>query len=247
MINIYHCTVHKAASTFFRLLFRDDRLAPRLPFKAIHFETDIKRSLFDCYYHSNEYTIPEKAIVTNVCCSYDTFKNKLKKNNDYTGFYLYRDPREIVVSTYWSWKNSHGGGHPMRVKLKGMNEIDGYNFVIDQLHQKLRCFDAMADWVKNCVDNKFTLLKFESFFDDINNNLRELFFLLGLQIPDNVVLDLASRYSFSSLAGRPRGKEDLNSHYRCGSANTWEEKMPDESKYHFDKVVDKKILDILGY
>ncbi len=248
--NIYHCAVHKAASTFFREFFRNGILRRAVGYAVKHYETDLKNVIAEAYDRQTKIAqFPPKMLVTNIYCDYKTFAN-IKKYPEYRGFYIYRDPRELVVSSYSSWKFSHPGGHPNQGPLAGKNKTEGMIWCIDWLHDYLHCFSAMLTWVENCKDPKMRLYKFEDFFANDQaqtDNLRDLMKFLQIEINDKDFQTLDNAFSFKSLSqGRKRGEVKNSDHYRSGSADSFRQEISDEVLDHFYKKTGDIILK-LGY
>jgi hypothetical protein len=246
--NMYHCGVHKAATTFFRKLFDDPIVRNRLGVPVLHYETQLKGKWPEKYSEQTPVVVPEKSLVVQVCCNYHSF-DKMVKNTNYKGFYVYRDPRELVVSSYWSWLKSHGGGHPNRQILQGMSKDDGMKWSVDWLHEYLNCFNAMVSWVQS-LDEKIKIWKFEEFFENDlqqNRHVVEMFKHLEVDIPNNEMVMLNQRYSFSALSGgRVRGEQNTENHFRSGTAATWRNELSKDVLLYMRKQIGD-IYTLLGY
>jgi hypothetical protein len=247
-VNLYHCGVHKAATTFFRKLFDDNVVRKRLGRQVLHYETQLKGKWPEKYSEQTPVVVPEGPLVVQVCCNYYSFE-QMSKHPDYRGFYVYRDPRELVVSSYWSWLKSHGGGHPNRQILQGMSKDEGMKWTIDWLHDYLDCFNAMVSWA-TCLDDKIKVWKFEDFFesdDSQNRHVAEMFNHLEIEMSELELEMINRKYSFSALSGgRARGEQNTDNHFRSGTAATWREELSKDVLLHMRKQVGD-IYSFLGY
>lgn len=252
--NLYYCGVHKAASTFFRLLFDGSNkiLAKYLKeYRCLHYETELKKTGFQHYQKQSLIDFPGSALIHSIHCDYRSF-NAIKKYDDYMGFYLYRDPRELIVSFYYSWKESHVGfgAHPNRNILRSMGLEDGMIWTINNLLNTHGLFDAMVDWVENCMDERFWIVKFEDFFENDESQAHHLRMLLDwfkLDVAEDDYRALRDRLLFQTLSGgRKRGDQDTTHHYRSGSIDSWKVMLPPTAlDYFYEKA--GHVLAPLGY
>ncbi len=267
MDNFYHFTVHKAASSFFSALVEHPEVHKciteyRPRFHTLHYELKLKRRqmiktarklqvprwavLYENYTKQTPLdSVPSRKWIGSWTSDYQTFKNT-PKSEYYKGFYIYRDPRELVTSTYWSWHSSHSGGHPNRDILHEMDLDAGIKWTIDEMNG-LGIFEAMKDWITNCTDERIKIFKFENFFhaeSTQRGHIKDIFEWFGLRIPpDDALEDL----EFSVLSGREREDEDTNAHYRNGGKDTYKKWMSNSCLEHFYKTVGDDYVDVLGY
>jgi hypothetical protein len=78
---------------------------------------------------------PPRSIVTHLYVTYDTYLS-IPKPEKYKTFFVMRDPRDLVVSWYFSAKYSHRLEHPiteMRKTLKQYDHKIGLEFANFQL------------------------------------------------------------------------------------------------------------------
>ena len=106
--NIYHCCVHKTGSQWIRKVFADPEIyrvtglrtyayGPRLD------DGDRNRSYPEV---SFDRPFPVRRIVSPLYIPYESFV-ELPKPEPWRAFFVLRDPRDIVVSWYFSSKSSH--------------------------------------------------------------------------------------------------------------------------------------------
>ena len=242
--NLYHCTVHKAASTWFRDLFRDPIMKRAHGMPVFHYETDLKGRVYENYCDQTKVVVPGNSIITNVYCSHDQFAAH-RKHENYKGFYVAKDPREVVISTYWSWRDNHPGGHQNREFLRNNDLETGLRWTIDELDVTLGKFQAMRTWV-NQPEPNFVYFKTEDFFTNQDDNLRTLLSFLQINMPESDLEILCDRFSFEKLSGgRKPGQVDKNNHFRSGKTGTWREMPESVLDYFYDRTGD--LIDLLEY
>lgn len=235
--NIYFCGVHKAGTTFFV------ELSKMMDMKVVMYE-GLKKANYENYLNPSICIAPENTCVTRLCCDYQSFKYRIKKSNNFRAIYVYRDPRDIIVSTYHSWLTSHPGGHPERAGMMEMDEHKRWFYVIDMIGKKHQnVFYAIADWIEHCDDDRIMMYRFEDYFAYLDTHLRDSLKFLQLCID---VEEAYKKLSFSALSGgRKPGEIDNTSHYRSGTT-TWKTELPDYALEYFN-VEYNGLCELLGY
>lgn len=115
-LNIYHVTVAKTASRWFLNFFEHPKIKAITRMGRYDFETEDYGKWDDRDFMSRE---AQKKIPPNLVCSplYMGFDNyhSIPKPDHYKSFCLWRDPRDVLVSFYFSCRYSHPpiGKHPI--------------------------------------------------------------------------------------------------------------------------------------
>lgn len=261
MSSIFHITVHKCASTWFRDFFRDELMLKALPGARCHYEMDLKHRIYEDYCKQTMVTLPDNAVITNIYCDRTSF-DAMPKPDEFRAFYMMRDPRELIVSSYWSWRVNHPGGHGNRKLLNDMLEEDGLLWTVRELDERLGVFRAMRSWVDPELHKQIAYVKFEDFFDAryyVFAVMGLLDYLGATGLHKEIIhdgsdifpgspqfADLLKRFSFPILSGgRLPGQEDKTSHYRRGQTGSWRE-MPDSVLKDFYKRTDN-LVELLRY
>lgn len=146
--------------------------------------------------------------------------------DNYRGFHVIRDPRDICVSAYFSHLYSHPTNNwpqlvEIRAKLKGLSKDDG---LMLELELRKSQFTQMYNWdysLSNVME-----FKMEKMTAEPDDTFLEIFRFLGLldarSISITRLLRIVHDNSFSKKAGgRRSGEEDVKSHYRKGVAGDW--------------------------
>ena len=164
------------------------------------------------------------------------------------GFHLYRDPRDALISAYYSWKYSHSTPEErhqsIRRGLVEKNLEEGLMHILDQGFY----FDQVQDWKlgerPNLLDVRYEELvanEFETF--------RKIIEHLHIDIFDEDLRTLVEACSFKRLSrGREQGQENVRSHFRKGVAGDWKNYFGEDGP--MKEMVYKRIgplIERLGY
>lgn len=170
--------------------------------------------------------------------------------DDCRGFHVIRDPRDILVSAYFSHLNSHptdgwSALEEHRQRLQTCSEEEGLTLELEFIED---VFSALAEWRYDRPE--MLELKMENLVVNASEGIVDVFVHLGLVDPEELPLDrqlqraadrgaghLAAearrveRFELLSIVydhrfakkagGRAVGQEDQKSHYRRGQAGDW--------------------------
>jgi hypothetical protein len=167
----------------------------------------------------------------------------MPKPANFRAFFVMRDPRDIVISRYFSFKVSHpvmGDISKLRADLGTMSQEEGITYVIEQL-AKRDTLVALQSWAKIAPgDKELATFRYEDLTgSDQFATWQRLFAHCDIRMPDAKLRELLARNSFAALTkGRERGAEDVNAHLRKGVAGDW--------KNYFTPAVEKKFRAVAG-
>lgn len=185
----------------------------------------------------------------------------LDEFNDYRGFHVVRDPRDIGVSAYYSHLYSHGLEWwpelaPHRARLESLSFSAGllcdleFTDLLMTDGYPVGVFCAMDRW---CYDDPNILeLKFEDIISSPVDQLTAAFAFIGLlnessQRDRDILRELIDRNRFEMLSGgRQPGEVDDRHHYRSGRPGEWKTNF-DESHVQWFKTRYPNLLTQLGY
>lgn len=192
---------------------------------------------------------PKNTFCSPLYISYNSFQT-IPKPEHYRAFFVMRDPRDIVVSWYYSARYSHALVGPLsniRQQLENLSQDDGLIYGIDYL-ESTGLFKSLASWVSaNNHDPNVMLIKFEEAASADNYVVfRQLFDFCDIQIPELTLKTVLQDYSFKNMSGREQGSEDISSHYRKGVQGDWENHFTDVVTQYFEQVT-TALTDNLGY
>lgn len=241
-INLYHVCVAKTASQWFRELFR--RLQPYTGKREYHYEWQGYGRWDDRDFMSRDVgktIFPDNVVCTPLYMGFDCY-HKIPKPTTYKAFCVWRDPRDIVVSFYFSTRFSHGqiGLHPVwRKQLSSLNEEQGILWSIDKL-KELRMLEA-NDSFKGChhKDPCCKLYRFRDVFGGQQvEHITSLMKWLEIPVPEVDLVKLLNSISFEKRTGRQKGEEDVKKHLRKGIVGDW--------KNHFTPRIQERFYEAYG-
>jgi hypothetical protein len=267
--NVYHCCTQRTASQWFANLFSDirvfrycalDRFSTKKFFNLINHPKNIeinaspgyRSKLF--YFGDSNFgypdmnPLPNNTIGSPLYVSYPMYKN-IPKPNEYKAFFIIRDPRDMVVSWYFSTQYSHRPTRSVehyRNDLEKLSLQEGLIYSIDILTTEGQ-FWAQKSWMQSEDDRRVKIFKYEDFANDNYTFMRKLFQYLEFNIPGHELDRLNEAHSFNKLTkGRHQGVEDKSSHYRKGKSGDWKTYFDSSvSNYFSQKTGD--LLDVLNY
>ena len=243
--NIYHCCTQKSASQWFKAIFSDLSFYKYTGLEVIPFVQP--------YYRLKEVkfdeAFPKKTIITHLYVDYCTYK-KIPKPENYKTFFVLRDPRDLVISWYFSVLYSHQENvmvSEIKKELKKMNLTEGLKYSIEKL-EEIGLFKVQKSWKEANLSSQETML---FYYEDLANDnfdfLTQLFQYLDIQMPKDQVFKLYQKNKFEKYTGgRKQGVEDINAHYRKGVSGDWKNYFDSFLTTHFREVT-KDLLDVLEY
>jgi hypothetical protein len=146
------------------------------------------------------------------------------------GFHVVRDPRDVLVSAYFSHRNSHPTGDfwtnldRIRDRLDAASKSEG---LLHELDLRRGQFSAMLGWRPR---PDVLEIRMEDLTVASEAGFEEIFRFLDLlgdrpgQVTASTLRDIVAANSFEALSGgRAAGESDETSHYRKGVAGDWVE------------------------
>ena len=262
--NIYHCCTQKTASQWFKSVFSDPIFYkytglgvcthPEWREKLIGSCFDNSMPLLEVsaeLYAGHEVSVPfpSHTVGASLYIGHKTYE-KIPKPEKSRGFFILRDPRDIVVSWYFSTKYSHALSDSIskfRGDLNKLNLKEGMIYSIDRINE-FGLFTGQRSWM--AVSEKNHNVKVFRYRDFALNNkkfLKDLFDYLDIVMPQKRFDELFNRHKFQVYSkGREHGTVDHNSHYRKGQPGDWIEYFDKTIISHFTNVTGD-LLEVLGY
>jgi hypothetical protein len=247
---------HKCASSYVRLILTDLAKIVKLRIGAQHLPQHLPLGYEK---KSAELRRRTEAVLEQIAqpdCDLLVFRNAERvyldtvAAHDFRGFHVIRDPRDIVVSGYFSHKHSHAtkaDDNPWmiehRARLQGCEQEAGLLLEIDYC---AAYFEHLATWNyrhPSVYESRFEVLtvtpeaEFGRILDFLGIHLQQggvigwlrrlAARLAGNPAPHTVCPqqawhEILKRHAFARLSGgRQMGQEDTHHHYRKGTAGDW--------------------------
>lgn len=248
--NVYHCCVWKTASQWIRNIFSATdvyRYSGLLPYAYEQHEGRDYRTLQQ---RTFERPFPLGRIITPLYINYDSF-SAMPKPNNYRAFFVVRDPRDLVVSHYFSSRYSHlenPGVLEERARLADLPEKEGM-IVHMQYMSERGIFAALRSWLDSTTGNSWVrVFRFEDLVGaDQLRWVKELMDHCDIRIPEANLEAILARLSFERLSGgRKRGEENKYHKYRSGTHGDWQKYFDEQVTTAFSELVGD-LPQALGY
>lgn len=131
-----------------------------------------------------------------------------------------RDPRDALVSNYFSWRYSHKINNEtilnFREKSKDLSIEDGMIWLLDDFPMGKQ----LSSWNDEMWSNT-TLFRYEVLLGNFDETLAKMFSSADVHLSQEDLDEVKLATSFSSMAGRDRGEEDKTKHFRKGVPGDW--------------------------
>ncbi|MGF1492741.1 MAG: tetratricopeptide repeat protein [Microcoleaceae cyanobacterium] len=242
-INVYHCCAPRTASQWLKKILVDFRiyqysgLAP-IPVGLV--ETPGK--------------VPPQTLQTGTFpISYEAFC-QMPKPETYKAFFVIRDPRDLVVSSYFANRYSHVVSQSTLKNRQVLSDLaveDGILYMIDALQG---LFQALQSWVdakklgESELAHQVKLIRYEDLTGENQlETFTDLFQHCDIAIPESVLSQLLEDNKFKKLSGgRKQGEENHMSHYRKGVSGDWKNYFSEPIQQKFAQAVGDLVQE-LGY
>lgn len=164
------------------------------------------------------------------------------------GFHVIRDPRDIVVSAYFSHKYSHPEGEWLIAQRKLLQQASLEEGIKASIDFRKKQFQRMSEWRYD--DLGIFESKYEMLVKDPFSLLRSFFQFLDLlpsKLSEKQLSEILQVHSFEKLTGgRTRGQENPHHHYRKGMPGDWHEYFSAANKQYFKERYGDLLIQ-LGY
>jgi hypothetical protein len=242
---IFHCCIQKSGSQWFKKIFSDKIIWQQN--KLLSYDPSDNFITEDPAILQKLKKLPDNLIISPLYIRYSEF-NKLQKPDAHKVFYIARDPRDLIISNYFSLKFSHDPYHPyilkMRDKLNSMSQDDGITDIINSFTAGTK--KTLDGWFMQKSEN-IKLIRFEDIFGENQYDIfSDLLNHCNIDISSTDIKILLEKYSFKNISGRKQGSEDVKHHYRKGTPGDWKNHFTNQHKDLFKKLSDDLLI-ICGY
>jgi hypothetical protein len=237
--NVYHCCVPKTGSQWIRKILSDPQVCRYSGLTPYHYQSKLpgkrdSRPLKDRVFVE---PFPTRTIISPLYISFEKF-TLLPKPQVYRVFFVQRDPRDILISWYFSMKHSHpilGNIPQLRQTLNAASFQEGILYAMEHLHRSGH-FEALASWIDAPKsDPNAAVFRFEDLIGPTSPDVfTALFKHCGISIPRDVLNTILAKHSFQALSGREQGDEKPEAHYRKGISGDWKNYLNDDLLKRFE-------------
>ena len=167
----------------------------------------------------------------------------------YRGFHVIRDPRDMIVSGYFSHRYSHPLNNPwgrayLQAHRQWLNAVPPATGLAREIDIGYGVA-AMKDW--NYGNPHILEVRFEDLIRSPAHCYGKIFDHLQVRVPPAALDGVTRQLTFEKLSGgRPAGREDIRSHFRKGLPGDWRNHFNDTHKALF-KARWGDVLIRLGY
>lgn len=144
--------------------------------------------------------------------------------NDCLGFHLLRDPRDVLISDYFSTRNSHNPYTSqkqleMHKYLNSHDEESGLLYMVENSPYYVQ----IEDWKLQQYQSRGLLdVKYEDLIKNPSRGYHSILSHLNIDIQDDTLSKITEWCSFKSISGgREPGQEDKFHHFRKGISGDW--------------------------
>ncbi len=246
--NIYHCCVQKSGSQWiksllsYRLVYKTSKMKIHIPHKNFIGGRTVQFLI--------DNPLPANKIITPLYIGYEDFL-KIPKPGKYKAFFVMRDPRDILISWYFSTKFSHPKNpyiKKQRKILKVKNDEEAIRYLCKHVFNRNNPqFNAIRSWYSHGKDNEdIMVLRYEELIGEKKIDLFiRLMAFINIGVSKEKIEYLLKKYSFEKFSrGRKIGIENIKSHYRKGVSGDWENYFTREHKEIFKKEHGQLLIDL---
>jgi hypothetical protein len=247
--NIYHCCVQKTGSQWIKKILSDSFIYERSGLKIYTPKKDFILDIEKRQALSKQF--PEYTIISPLYIVYDDFE-KMPKPEKYKAFWVMRDPRDLIISRYFSTKYSHALLNEIlasqRKQLLEMSLEEGIMMYIKMIGKEHKIlYSSLTSWMKALDNENVLLCRYEDMIEENKApTFMKIFKHCDIRLSIEEVENLLHRFSFKKISRRDRGDGDHKSHYRKGISGDWKNYFTDEHKSAFKELAGQLLIE-LGY
>ena len=231
--SVFHCCTWKTASQWVRLVLTDPRI-----YRYGGLTVDLLGEYDGEVFRHLDRPLTGPRLATPLYGTPDQFDAVRRPDERYRAFFVLRDPRDLLVSWYFSNLYSHPTNPIVAERRAQLATMDTEAGLRHQLETELASvFDMLCAWAERSeTDDHIRLVHYEDLTGpDTDHHWTELFDHCGMPVPDQIRRDVLATYAFRNLTGgRPAASEDVQAKYRKGTAGDWRAHFTPELEATFE-------------
>jgi hypothetical protein len=236
--NIYHASIQKTGSQWIKTIFKDKRIQ-KYTGLAVYPQHRYEWGEFHRRF-------PKYTFVPGLYIPYSLYE-EIEKPKKYKTIYIVRDPRNIIVSWYYSMLKTHviiGKVLKHRLQLQSLSFEEGINYCIKAQQLQLA---FVRDWIQNQEDPNLLIVKFEDLISYPEAHYKSIFNYCNIDIPDFILESVIADYTKEKMREKDLNKrlDNSESHYKKQNSD-WREVFTKNHEDLFYQITGN-LIDILGY
>ena len=151
---------------------------------------------------------------------------------DKIAIFLVRDPRDILISAYYSFKFTHGFSSVPEIKARQLQYQATFKnkslaeYVLDDATIQNKNFKTLHELASQC--NRSVILKYEDMIENFDYFIAQL--SKHIPLTDAVKQEIFKR-------SRPKKQEDITSHRRSGGVAGYKDKLDSETLLKLNEIL----------
>jgi hypothetical protein len=171
----------------------------------------------------------------------------LPRLGDLRGFHVVRDPRDMIVSGYFSHRHSHADAPWLDDHRRRLNELSIEDGIIEEMewHITRMVIDQMRRW--DYAQPNVLELRMEDLSRIPEKGFLQIIRFTDFGIEDDTLAGILREHTFERQSGgRHPGEEDRFHHFRKGVWGDWRNHFTDAHIRRF-KDLYQDVVELLGY
>ena len=220
--NLVLVVPHKHGSTWLFPVFSDRRMLAALGMKGGRDIEPLSRGKAWSYDWPEDIKLTPGELAHTRTLAPDQLECPGAMSSDYRALFVHRDPRDVIVSHYFSLRFRHipmANIERIRADLRRMSFSEGLRHVI-RLNLQMQRYEIQRAW-QACSDPRVLCVRYEDLILDPLPTFAGVCRHLGAEVPVGLLEEVLEEYGFGKRSGRKLGQVDLFAHQRSGMPGQW--------------------------
>jgi hypothetical protein len=245
--NLLLVVPHKHGSTWLFPLFSDERMLAALGMsRALDIEP-LSRGKAWSYDWPHDIRLSPGELAHTRTLAVGQFAYPGALSGDFRALFVHRDPRDVIVSHYFSLRFSHmpvANLNQIRERLRTMSFSQGLRHVIE-LNVQMKRYGIARAWQES-ADPRVLCVRYEDLILNPLPTFTRACEHLGAEISAGQLQEVLDQHSFGKGSGRKLGQVDLFAHQRSGLPGQWKTYFDRPAVEMMRRVVGE-LIEYLGY